>query len=100
VRSAGFNDSTFVDATGLPHSDQLKTTERIRKIGGDAHLEDVVTIHDPVYYARDWQVRFTYNKQQKMRMMEYVCGEPHRDISKIGGVTEARVLNKTRAQAQ
>ena len=25
IQSAGFNESTFVDATGLPHSDQLMT---------------------------------------------------------------------------
>ena len=45
IRATGFNDQTFLDSSGLPHSDQLLTTERIRRIGNQ--LEDVVTIHDP-----------------------------------------------------
>jgi hypothetical protein len=93
VQSGGFNESTFVDATGLPHSDQLMTTERVRKINGGKQLEDVITIHDPAYYARDWQARFVYDNHDGMRMMEYICGETHRDISRIKGVNEARAAN-------
>lgn len=93
IESAGFNESTFIDATGLPHSDQLRTTERVRKINGGRQLEDVITIHDPVYYARDWQARFVYGNHDEMRMMEYICGEPHRDISHIKGIPEARARN-------
>ena len=100
VQSAGFNESTFADATGLPHSDQLVTTERVRKINGNKQLEDVITIHDPVYYARDWQARFVYDNHDGMRMMEYICGEVHRDISRIKGVTEARSANAARARAR
>jgi hypothetical protein len=100
VQSAGFNESTFADATGLPHSDQLITTERVRKINGDKQLEDVITIHDPVYYARDWQARFVYDNHDSMRMMEYLCGETHRDISHIKGVSEARAANAARTQGR
>ena len=46
VETAGFNDKTFLDATGAPHSDAMKTVERIRKTGAK-QLEDVVTVHDP-----------------------------------------------------
>lgn len=97
VQSAGFNESTFADATGLPHSDQLMTTERARKINGGKQLEDVITIHDPVYYTRDWQARFVYDNHDGMKMMEYICGETHRDISHIKGISEARAA---RAQAR
>jgi len=48
VDSAGFNEKTFVDATGAPHTDEMRTTERIRKIS-PTQLEDVITIHDPEY---------------------------------------------------
>src|SRR5229473_1762806 len=44
VESAGFNDRTFLDASGLPHGDEMTTVERIRKVGNQ--LEDVITIHD------------------------------------------------------
>ena len=85
VESAGFKENTFLDATGAPHTDELHTVERIRKIS-PTQLEDVITIHDPQYYTRDWQVRFVYNQHNELRIEDYVCGEPHRDISGVPGV--------------
>ena len=85
VESAGFKENTFVDATGAPHTDELRTVERIRKIS-PTQLEDVITIHDPEYYSRDWQVRFVYNQRNDLRLEDYVCGELHRDISSVPGV--------------
>jgi hypothetical protein len=85
VESAGFKENTFLDATGAPHTDELRTVERIRKTG-PTQLEDVITIHDPDYYSRDWQVRFVYNQHNELRLEDYVCGEPHRDISGVPGV--------------
>ena len=85
VESAGFNDKTFVDATGAPHTDQMRTVERIRKISSK-QLEDVITVHDPEYYSRDWQARFVYNQRTDIKMEDYVCGEKHRDISSVRGV--------------
>jgi hypothetical protein len=55
-----------------------------------------VTIHDPMYYARDWQARFVYDNHDGLRMMDYICGETHRDISKIKGINEARAANAGR----
>jgi hypothetical protein len=85
VESAGFNEKTFIDATGAPHTDEMHTIERIRKSAPD-ELEDVVTIHDPMYYTRDWQARFVYKLRNDVRLEDYVCGEPHRDISGVQGV--------------
>jgi hypothetical protein len=85
VQSAGFNEKTFIDATGAPHTDEMQTTERIRKIS-PTELEDVITIHDPEYYTKDWQARFVYKLRNDVRLEDYVCGEPHRDISGVAGV--------------
>jgi hypothetical protein len=85
IDSAGFNEKTFLDATGLPHDDQLKTQERIRKIAGN-QLEDVVTITDPTFYTRPFSTRFVYNQHNEVRLEDYVCGEQHRDIYSIPGV--------------
>jgi hypothetical protein len=85
VESAGFNEKTFVDATGAPHTDELRTVERIRKIS-PTELEDVITIHDPMYYTRDWQTRFVYTLRNDLWLEDYVCGEPHRDLSTVAGV--------------
>jgi len=89
VQSNGFSDDSFLDSTGLPHSDEMVTTERIRKIGNQ--LEDVITIHDPKMYTRDWQARFVYSQRNDIRIEDYSCNDPtHRDISKVKGVNEAR----------
>ena len=84
VESTGFNDRTFLDATGLPHGEDMSTVERIRKIAGG--LEDVITIHDPEMYARDWQVRFVYDQRDDVRLEDYACNDTHRDLSSVKGV--------------
>ena len=85
TETAGFNEKTFIDATGAPHTDEMRTTERIRKIS-PTQIEDVITIHDPEYYSRDWQARFVYTLRNDVRLEDYVCGEPHRDLSAVAGV--------------
>lgn len=85
VESLGFNDKTFLDANGAPHTDELRTTERIRKIN-PSELEIIVTVRDPAFYTRDWQARFVYKLRPDVRLEDYICGEPHRDISAVEGV--------------
>jgi hypothetical protein len=84
VESAGFNDVTFLDASGLPHSDEMTTVERIRKVGNQ--LEDVITIRDPGMYAKDWQARFVYDARNDVRLEDYACNDTHRDLSGVKGV--------------
>jgi hypothetical protein len=85
IETAGFNEKTFLDATGAPHTDELRTLERIRKVS-PTQLEDVITIHDPEYYSKDWQARFVYTLRNDVRIEDYVCGETHRDLSSVAGV--------------
>ena len=85
IETAGFNEKTFADATGAPHTDEMRTVERIRRIS-ETELEDVITIHDPLYYSRDWQARFVYALRNDVWLEDYVCGEPHRDLSSVTGV--------------
>jgi hypothetical protein len=84
VESAGFNERTFLDASGLPHGDEMTTVERIRKIGNQ--LEDIITIHDPEMYERDWQARFVYDERNDVKLEDYACNDTHRDLSGVKGV--------------
>jgi len=86
VDTGGFNARTFLDAYGAPHTDEMHTTERIRRINGGRQLEDVVTVRDPKYYTRPFTARFVYDYQPELRLQDYVCGEPHRDLSRVRGV--------------
>lgn len=87
VVTKGFNEKTFVDASGVPHSDHLQVTEHFRKIDGGKVLEDIATIEDPVMFARPWVARFAYDLHPEVRLdTSYTCGEKHRDISRVKGV--------------
>ncbi len=72
VESQGFNDLTTLDTAGLPHSEQMRVRERIRKVGADT-LEDVLTIDDPKTFTQAWSTRVTYQRQPGLRLKEYVC---------------------------
>jgi hypothetical protein len=86
IETAGFNEKTFLDNSGAPHTDQLRTVERIRKINGGKDLEDIVSIHDPGVFTTDWNARFVYQARYDIRMTDYACGQKHRDLSSVKGV--------------
>jgi len=85
IETAGSNEKTFIDETGAPHTDEMHTLEHLRRIG-PTQLENVITVHDPQYYTHDWQARFVYELRNDVRLEDYVCGEPHRDLSSVAGV--------------
>ena len=80
VQTAGFNDKTVLDAAGLPHSVDMEVTEHIRKTDADT-LEDVITIHDPKTYARDWSAKAVFKRQSGRRIQEYVCTDSNPEIA-------------------
>jgi hypothetical protein len=85
IETAGFNEKTFIDATGVPHSDKMHVVERIRKVNGGRQLENVVTVRDPANFSKPWTARFLYDHRPDIRLQDYVCGEKHRDLSGVKG---------------
>lgn len=53
VESIGFDERTWLDKYGYPHSEQMRLIERYRRIDADT-LELKMTIVDPVVYTRPW----------------------------------------------
>ena len=53
VETVGFNDKTWLDRLGHAHSDQLKVTERFRRVDRD-HLQLDITMEDPEALAKPW----------------------------------------------
>ncbi len=53
VDSTNFNDKTWLDRGGHPHSEALHLTERIRRVDHDT-LEIAFTIDDPKAYTKTW----------------------------------------------
>jgi len=59
VDTIGFNDKTWLDRAGHPHSDALHVVERMRRLNHET-LSDDITIEDPKAYTKPWtaQTRF------------------------------------------
>ena len=74
VDTIGFNDKTWLDHVGLPHSDALHVTERIRRLAHDT-LEDDFTIDDPKAYTKPWTAKQVYKLKPSWEIREYVCEE-------------------------
>jgi hypothetical protein len=53
VESAGFEQNSWVDHFGYPHSDQMRLEERYRRIAHDK-LELIMTLTDPNVYTKPW----------------------------------------------
>ena len=47
----GFNERTWLDGYGHPHTEALRTTERYRR-GDLGHLDIELTLDDPAAYSR------------------------------------------------
>jgi len=95
VDSTGFNDMTWLDYGGHPHSEALRMTERIRRTDF-GHLQIDVHIEDPVYYKRAWTVPARADLAADTEMIEYVCNENEKDHSHlVWNVSDARKLGVT-----
>jgi hypothetical protein len=51
VESSGFNDKTWLGATGYPHSEDMLVTERYRRVDHDTIRYDI-TVYDPKAYTK------------------------------------------------
>ena len=73
IESVNFNDRTWVDRRGLPHSEELRVVERIRRDGDDGLTIDI-TVHDPVAYTEPWSARRIFSRTD-WRIEENVCSD-------------------------
>ncbi len=51
VESTGFNDKTWLGATGYPHSDEMRVTERYERVDRDT-MRYNITVEDPKAYTK------------------------------------------------
>ena len=70
--TVNFNEKTWLDRLGHPHSEQLHLIERIRRLDHD-HLEDEVTIDDPKAYTKPWTGRIVFLLHPKWTLAEEFC---------------------------
>jgi len=74
VDSFGFNDRTWLDHDGHPHTEALRTTERYHR-RDFGHLDLDVTFTDPGAYTKPWTVAVRAELAPDTEMIEFVCTE-------------------------
>jgi len=84
VESGGFRDDGWLDVQGSPFTDQLKLTERFRRLNYGT-LQIDITVDDPKAYTKPWTVRVTQRLTPDQEMIEFICNENDRFTSYLRG---------------
>jgi hypothetical protein len=90
VESAGFNDRTWLDRAGHPHSESLRVTERFRRVDF-GHLQFQITYEDPETLTKPLTLSLTVNYTADTDMLENVCNENNRDKVHMVGTANTGV---------
>ena len=101
VETAGVKTST--DISGVPHSNAMRITQRIRVVDDDT-LANEITITDPKAFRAPWVIKKKYKdylvpfagatetgKHAPADIAEYVCNENNRNLPDANGIVGARV---------
>jgi hypothetical protein len=86
VESTGFNERSWLDMGGHPHTESLRTIERFRRTSF-GRIELQVTFDDARTYKKPWTVSFGVNLAPDTEMIEYVCNENEKDRAHLVGRT-------------
>ena len=78
VDTAGFNDKSWLDAFGHPHSEALRIQERFHR-RDFGHMEVQVTIDDPKTYTKPFTIKFNQLLVPDSDILESFCNENEKD---------------------
>ncbi len=78
VDSAGYNDKTWLDVRGHPHSEALRVEERFHR-RDFGHLDIQATVEDPNVLTKPVVVKFTALLIPNSDVLENFCVEGERD---------------------
>jgi hypothetical protein len=72
IDTIGFNDKTWLDYEGHPHSEEMHVIERIRRLEHNTMTVDV-TIDDPKAYTKPWNGHLVYELKPDWSLGEMIC---------------------------
>ena len=78
VDSAGFNDKSWLDLAGHPHSEDLRIQERFQR-RDFGHMDLSITIEDPKMYTRPFTIKVTELLVPDSDILESICNENEKD---------------------
>jgi hypothetical protein len=76
----------------FPHSDQMKTTERITRLNNDMWLYEIKT-EDPVVLTRSFTVRYPMRNDPTYEWWEYACHEGNTIVPNYTNTSRAERAN-------
>ena len=84
IDTVGFDDRSWLDNVGHPHTEMMRVVERFRRpdLG---HLEIEFTIDDPGAYAKPWKIKRASELDAGDDIGEYVCAENEKDVEHMVG---------------
>ena len=88
VDTAGFNDKTWLDMVGHPHSERLHVTEKFHRTDF-GHMQLQVTYDDPETMTRPLTMSVGVTFAADGDMLEYVCNEDEQDTNHLVGTAKA-----------
>ena len=75
----GFNENTWLDSSGHPHTEAARVIERYtRENYNTIHYQ--FTVEDPAMYTKPWGNGWRVKWAEGMEPLEYVCQENNRDL--------------------
>jgi len=82
VDTGGFNDRSWLDAGGHPHTDALHVTERFHRpdVG---HMEVQITVDDPKSYSKPFTMKINQLLMPDTDLIESVCLENETDVKHL-----------------
>ena len=72
VETEGFNDLTWLDDSGHPHTEAMHTTESYHRTDF-GHMDLTVTINDPKAYLKPWSAKIQLQLLPDTELFEDVC---------------------------
>ena len=83
VDTAGFNDKSWLDSRGHPHSEDLRIRERFHR-RNFGHMDLQLTIEDAKMYTRPFTIKATELLIPDSDILESICNENEKDRAHLG----------------
>jgi len=84
VDTIGFNDRSWLDVRGTPHSEEMRVEERFRR-RDYGHLDLTTTITDPKTFTRPITFSVVLDLMPDTELLEHYCAENEKDDAHIRG---------------
>jgi len=82
VDTVGFNDLSWLDAFGHPHSDAMRITERFHRLDF-GHMELQITVDDPKSYNKPFTIKLGLYLLPDTDLIESFCSENEKDVQHL-----------------